>query len=374
MSRGEIVSIATQATLPLQDTTTLSMTAHTSGALPQGGAPPSWREIIARHAKPDTRRGVVQLLNTGLPFLTLTAALIYGVYRDFWPALVLGVPAAALLVRLFMIQHDCGHGSFFRARWANNLVGRILGVLTLTPYGFWRRRHAVHHATSGNLDRRGTGDITTLTVGEYLALSPWQRFCYRLYRHPLVLFGIGPTFLFLIRHRIPTGNPFRGEARSWLSILGTNAAIAAVVVPVMLLVGVGPFVVAYMPVFLAAASIGVWLFYVQHQFEDVYWAPAGRWRYHDAAIEGCSFYDLPGVLRWVTANIGFHHIHHLSSKIPNYRLRDCFEQTPEFQQAKRLTLWSSLRCARLAVWDEEKRKLIPFRQIRRPADRQATAG
>lgn len=329
-------------------------------------APRAWRKIIARHARPDTRRGIIQLLNTALPFLAVTAALIYGVYRDFWPAFALAIPAAALLVRLFMIQHDCGHGSFFRARWANNLVGRALGVLTLTPYGYWRRRHAVHHATSGNLDRRGTGDITTLTVTEYLALSRWQRLRYRVYRHPAVLFGIGPTFLFLIRHRIPTGNPFRGEGRAWLSILGTNAAIAALVAPVMLLVGVAPFVLAYMPVFLGAASIGVWLFYVQHQFEKTYWAPAPTWSYHAAALEGCSFYDLPRVLHWVTANIGFHHIHHLSSKIPNYRLRECFEQNPEFAAAPRLTLRGSLRCARLAVWDEERRKLISFRQIRQP--------
>lgn len=337
-------------------------------------APGSWRDIIAAHAKPDTRRGILQLVNTALPFLALTAALIYGVYRGFWPAFALAVPAAALLVRLFMIQHDCGHGSFFRARWANNLVGRVLGVITLTPYAFWRRRHAVHHATSGNLDRRGTGDITTLTVREYLALPRWRRFMYRVYRHPLVLFGIGPSFLFLISHRIPTGNPFRGAARSWLSVLGTNAAIAALIVPVVLLVGVGPFVVAYTPVFLAAASIGVWLFYVQHQFDDVYWAPAQSWKFHDAAIEGCSFYDLPRVLHWVTANIGFHHIHHLSSKIPNYRLRDCFEQNAELRRAKRLTLISSLRCARLAVWDEERRELIAFRQIRRNTGRPAAGG
>lgn len=331
----------------------------------QGAVRRSWRDIIAEHARPDTRRGVIQLLNTAPPFLVVTAALIYGVYQDFWPAFALALPAAALLVRLFMIQHDCGHGSFFRARWANHLVGGALGVITLTPYGFWRRRHAIHHATSGNLDRRGTGDITTLTVSEYLALSRWQRFLYRVYRHPVVLFGIGPTFLFLIRHRIPTGNPFRGEARTWLSVLGTNAGIAALIVPVMLLVGVGPFMIAYLPVFLASASIGVWLFYVQHQFDDVYWAPAKTWKFHDAAIEGCSFYDLPRALHWVTANIGFHHIHHLSSKIPNYRLRDCFEQNPEFRKAKRLTLWTSLRCAQLAVWDEERRQLIPFRQIRK---------
>lgn len=364
MTGGQIVKTTTVATAPFQDTTLSSMDTQAANA-PAATRP--WREIIAEHARPDTRRSIIQLLNTALPFIAVTAALIYGVHREFWAAFLLVIPAAALLVRLFMIQHDCGHGSFFRARWANNLVGRTLGVVTLTPYAFWRRRHAVHHATSGNLDRRGTGDITTLTVREYLALPRWRRLIYRLYRHPLVLFGIGPTFLFLIRHRIPTGNPFRGEARTWVSILGTNLGIAAIVLPIMLVVGVGPFVVAYLPVFLAAASIGVWLFYVQHQFEDVYWAPAKSWRFQDAALDGCSFYDLPRILHWVTANIGFHHIHHLSSKIPNYRLRDCFEQNPEFRAVKSLTLGKSLSCARLAVWCEEQRQLISFRQLRQRA-------
>jgi omega-6 fatty acid desaturase (delta-12 desaturase) len=267
-------------------------------------------------------------------------------------------------VRLFIIQHDCGHGSFFASRRANDLLGRALGVLTLTPYAFWRRSHAVHHATSGNLSRRGDGDITTLTVREYFAQPRWRRLGYRLYRHPIVLFGIGPAWQFLLRHRIPTGHPVR-HARSWASILGTNAALAAVLAGLAVAVGPLPVLLGYLPVMVLAASIGVWLFYVQHQFEDTYWEAEPRWDFYKAALEGCSYYDLPRVLHWITGHIGFHHIHHLSSKVPNYRLRDCFRDNPELHDAKRIGLADSLKCLRLALWDEERRKLVSFREARR---------
>jgi len=290
--------------------------------------------------------------------------MVCGIYFDIWPAMALAVPAAFLLVRLFIIQHDCGHGSFFKSRRANDLVGKAIGVLTLTPYVYWRNEHATHHATSGNLDKRGVGDISTLTVREYLARSAWGRFLYRLYRNPLVLFGIGPTWQFMIRHRIPTGNPLR-KWREWGSILGTNATIGGILVIVALSIGLGPFLLAYLPVMACAASIGVWLFYVQHQFEDAYWERAPAWDFHAAAMQGCSFYDLPRVLHWLTGHIGLHHIHHLASRIPNYRLRECFEQTPLMRQAKRLTLWGSIKCARLTLWDEELRRLVPFGAVRR---------
>lgn len=327
-------------------------------------SPHRWREIVKPYAKASTRRGVTQLLNTALPFLAVMGVMLYALDQGWWMALALAVPAAALLVRLFTIQHDCGHGSFFKSRWANNLVGRALGVLTLTPYAFWRKSHSIHHATSGNLDRRGVGDISTLTVREYLSRPAWRRGLYRLYRHPLVMFGIGPAYQFLICHRIPTGNPIR-HRHGWLSVLGTNAAIAAIVVAIALILGPEPLLLGYLPVILIAASVGVWLFYVQHQFEDTYWNAEPDWDFHAAALEGCSFYDLPAVLHWVTGHIGLHHIHHLSSKIPNYRLRDCFEQNPEFRNAKRLTLLGSLRCARLALWDEGERKLVSFRHVHR---------
>lgn len=327
---------------------------------PSFGRTRSCRDIVASYAQPDRRRAVVQLLNTGMPFLFLMAALIYGVGTYGEMALPLALPAVFLLVRLFAIQHDCGHGAFFKSRWANDLLGRTIGLVTLTPYGFWRNSHATHHASSGNLDRRGTGDITTLTVREYRALSPWRRFLYRAYRHPLVLFGLGPVYLFVIRNRIPTVSPFRHK-RIWGSILGTNATLAAIVTVMLLTVGVRAFVLAYMPVILLAAATGIWLFYIQHQFEHAYWAPGSAWNFQDAALGGSSFYDLPAVLHWLTGYIGFHHIHHVCSRIPNYRLRDCFDQNPELRSAKRLTLAQSVKCARLALWDEERQLLVSFR-------------
>ncbi len=321
-----------------------------------------WRDAVGRYARPDTRRAVVQVLNTGLPFLLLMGAMFYALSHAIWPAVMLALPAGALLVRLFAIQHDCGHGSFFKSRLANNALGWLIGIVTLTPYDCWRRSHATHHATSGNLDRRGIGDVDTLTVREYQSSSRWRRLAYRLYRHPAIMFGVGPAYLFLIRHRIPVGMLL--NRRTCLSVVGTNIAIAIMIAALALAVGLGPFLAGYLPVLLLGASIGVWLFYIQHQFADTYWESGTQWDFQAAALEGCSFYDLPRALHWVTGHLGLHHIHHLSSKIPNYHLRDCFEQIPAFRSARRLTLWSSLQCARLALWDEDQRKLVPFRAAR----------
>jgi len=325
----------------------------------------SWPEIVAPYAKADYRRAVVQLINTGLPFLLLMAALIHGARWYPWLTSPLALPAIFLLVRLFIIQHDCGHGSFFASRRANDLLGRTIGVLTLTPYAFWRRSHAIHHASSGKLDRRGAGDITMLTVREYRALPLVRRFLYRTYRHPMVLFSLGPAYLFIIRNRIPTGNPLR-QKKVWGSILGTNATLAAIVMIMLLTVGGRAFLLAYVPVILLAAATGMWLFYVQHQFEHAYWATGPDWDFHQAALQGSSFYDLPAMLHWLTGFIGFHHIHHICSKIPNYRLRDCFSQNPEFRAVSRLTLRASLKCARLALWDEERQLLVSFRDALQP--------
>jgi acyl-lipid omega-6 desaturase (Delta-12 desaturase) len=329
-----------------------------------------WREIVAPYAHADHRRAVAQLLNTGLPFLLLMAALLCGARSHPGLTLPLAAPAAFLLVRLFAIQHDCGHGSFFASRRANDLLGRVLGVLTLTPYACWRKSHAIHHANSGNLDRRGTGDVKTLTVREYQSLSlPW-RLRYRMYRHPMVLFGLGPIFLFALYHRIPTVSPFR-HRRIWGSILGTNAVLAAIVVLMLLTVGGRALLFGYFPMLLLAASTGTWLFYIQHQFEHTYWASGPDWNFHPAALNGSSFYDLPAVLHWLTGYIGFHHIHHVCSKIPNYRLRECFDENPEFRDVSQLTLLDSLKCPRLSLWDEERRLLVPFRhafQRRRRAE------
>ena len=326
----------------------------------------SWRELVVPFARADVWRAVFELACTGLPFLALAAALFFGLAHRFWIALLLTPPAAIFLVRLFVIQHDCGHGSYFRARWANNLLGRIIGVVTLTPYDSWRRDHAVHHASAGNLARRGVGDIATLTTEEYLSRPAMRRLLYRLYRHPLVLFGIGPAIQFLLVHRIPRGNPIRNR-EAWLSTCGTNAALASAATASVLLFGWRPLVIGYLPTCMLAGSIGMWLFYVQHQFENTYWRADGEWNFEAAAFEGCSFYELPGVLRWLTGHIGFHHIHHLSIRIPSYRLRAAYEAIPAFRQARRLRLRESLACWRFALWDEGRSKLIRFAEAaRRP--------
>ncbi len=280
----------------------------------------------------------------------------------WWLSLLLAVPAAAFLVRLFMIQHDCGHGAFFRHRLANDLVGRVLGVLTLTPYDFWRRTHALHHASSGNLDRRGLGDVDTLTVHEYRTRSLWGRLCYRFYRHPLVMFGNGPAYIFVLKHRLPVGL-FGGGWAPWVSTMATNFAIALVVAVLMWLIGIGPFMLIHVPIVLIAGSIGVWLFYVQHQFDPTFWARNTEWTFQEAALYGSSYYDLPGILRWFTANIGVHHVHHLCSRIPYYRLPKTLGDHPELRSISRLTIAQSLRCVRLVLWDESQRRLISFREM-----------
>jgi omega-6 fatty acid desaturase (delta-12 desaturase) len=300
---------------------------------------------------------------TFVPFVAMWAlawaALHFGYW---WLSLLLAVPAAGFLVRLFMIQHDCGHGAFFRHRLANDWVGRIIGVLTLTPYDFWRRTHAIHHAGSGHLERRGIGDIDTLTVNEYLARSFWGRLGYRLYRHPLVMFGIGPAYLFILQHRFPASLMRRGW-EPWLSTMATNLAIAAIVSGLIWLIGVGPFLLVHLPIMLLAASAGVWLFYVQHQFEMTYWAHGGEWTARQAALQGSSHYDLPQILRWFTANIGVHHVHHLCSRIPYYRLPLALRTHPELRAMSRLTLYQSFDSVRLVLWDEGRRRLISFREL-----------
>ena len=324
----------------------------------------SWAQIISRYREPSIGRSAIELAISFTPLAALWALMWVSYSFGFWwLALLLAVPAAGFLMRLFMIQHDCGHGAFFRHRRANDWIGRVLGVLTLTPYDFWRRSHTIHHATSGNLARRGIGDIDTLTVREYLALSRWRRLKYRLYRHPAVMFGVGPAYLFILRNRLPIGF-MRGGRAPWLSTMGTNLAAAVVVAVLIWLIGVGPFLLVHLPIMLLAAAMGVWLFYVQHQFEHTSWANGENWNLHEAALHGSSHYVLPGVLRWFTANIGIHHVHHLCSRIPYYRLPRVLRDYPELGQIGRLTLWESIKCVRLVLWDEHGKQLISFREMR----------
>jgi acyl-lipid omega-6 desaturase (Delta-12 desaturase) len=324
----------------------------------------AWTQKLLRFRDPSRLRSIVELVITFGPLAALWALMWLAYSFGFWwLSLLLALPAAGFLVRLFMIQHDCGHGAFFRHRLANDWTGRALGVLTFTPYDFWRRTHAIHHASAGNLERRGIGDIDTLTVKEYLALSRWGRLKYRLYRHPAVMFGVGPAYLFIVQHRLPVGL-MRGGWGPWLSTIGTNAAIALIAGVLIWLIGIGAFTLVHLPIMLLAATMGVWLFYVQHQFEHTMWAHNENWDLHEVALHGSSYYVLPGILRWFTANIGMHHVHHLCSRIPYYRLPRVLREHPELDAISRLTLWDSIKCVRLVLWDESRNKLISFREMR----------
>jgi acyl-lipid omega-6 desaturase (Delta-12 desaturase) len=326
----------------------------------------SWTQILKRYREPNSIRSTVEIVITFVPLAALWAAAWAALHFGYWwLSLLIAVPAAGFLVRLFMIQHDCGHGSFFHHRHANDWVGRVIGVVTLTPYDFWRHTHAIHHATSGHLERRGIGDVDTLTVQEYLSLPFWGRLRYRAYRHPLLMFGIGPAYLFILQYRLPVGL-FSSGWRPWLSTMATNAAIAAVAAGLIWFIGVWPFLFVQLPIFLLAGSVGVWLFYVQHQFERTFWAHEGGWSFEEAAVHGSSHYDLPVILRWFTANIGVHHVHHLSSRIPFYRLPRVLRDHPELRGVSRLTLLQSFQCVRLVLWDEGRRRLVSFREVRRP--------
>jgi len=325
-----------------------------------------WAEQLAAFKQPDLRRSLGQIGTTLGPLTGFVVLMGLSLEVGYWLALLLAVPAAFFLVRTFILQHDCGHGSLFRSNWANDWLGRFLAVLTVTPYACWKREHAIHHATSGNLEKRGVGDITTLTVREYLAQSRWGRLRYRLYRHPAVLFGIGPAFLFLVRNRLAIGDGVNDKA-AWASVLGSNAAILGALTVASLVFGTAPVLMVWLPVVLLAATIGIWMFYVQHQFEGVQWHHDEEWDFHTSAIDGCSYYDLPNWLHWLTGYIGYHHVHHLSSKIPNYRLRDCHLSIPDLQRVKAISLWESLRTVKLALWDEDSKRMIRFGELRQLA-------
>jgi omega-6 fatty acid desaturase (delta-12 desaturase) len=321
----------------------------------------SWLKVLARYRQPHSGRSVFELAVTAIPFALLWGLAMVSVWYEIWWGLILTLPAAGFLLRLFMIQHDCGHGSFFGRRWLDDWTGRTIGVLTLTPYDYWRRAHAEHHASAGNLDERGIGDITTLTIEEYRALSRWSRLGYRLYRHPLVMFGVGPAWLFLIKQRLPFGM-FRSGYVPWVSTMATNVAVALLVGAIIWVTGLLPFLTVHLPITLMAAAAGVWLFYVQHQFEDTHWSKKPEWQFQTAALHGASHYDLPFPLRWITGNIGVHHVHHLSSRVPFYRLPEVLRDHPELGDIGRITLWQSLHCVRLTLWDERSGRLVSFRE------------
>lgn len=321
----------------------------------------SWRPLVARYQRPQTGRAIVQLATTLLP-LTLVFAGMYWLFAiSFWWTMVLALPAAALLVRTFVIMHDCAHGSFLPSRRANQMVGAVTGLLTLIPFEHWRHEHGLHHASAGDLDRRGHGDVDTLTVREYFARTRWGRLRYRIIRHPVVYLLLGPIF-FVLEKRLPPRGPSAGR-RQILSVWTTNAAIVILSVGLTTFVGARAFLI-YLPAYYVAVAAGLWLFFVQHQFEDTYWQNHQHWDYAAAAIAGSSFFRLPAVLQWVTGSIGFHHVHHLGPRIPNYNLQRCHDENPMFHRATVVTLRQSLGALRLALWDEEARRLVPFARAR----------
>ncbi|WP_020562629.1 fatty acid desaturase [Methylosarcina fibrata] len=320
-------------------------------------------QTVSRFAEPDNRKALFQIANTLLPYLGLWALMIVTVVQGFsyWFTLLLAAAAAGFLVRTFILFHDCCHSSFFSSRLANKIFGNITGILTFTSFEDWKRTHIIHHSAAGNLDRRGIGDIWTLTVEEYLSSSRLKRLIYRLFRNPLVLFVFIPPFLFLIMQRFTS---LKAGKRERFNIVITNLAILSIVLLMSLTLGFWNYLIIQLPVIFMAASMGMWLFYVQHQYEDVYWARQPDWDLTKSGLEGSSYYKLPAVLQWIVGNIGLHHIHHVRANIPNYHLQRCYDEVPALQAVTPLTIRSSLKSLWLNLWDEQRQKLVSFRSIR----------
>lgn len=320
-----------------------------------------WKQAIARRQKPILRSSIWQLMNSLVPYFVLWGLMIWTLQISYWITLALAVVAAGFLSRIFIIFHDCAHGSFTGSRPANRILEFFTGVLTFTPYREWRHRHALHHATSGNLDRRGAGDIWTMTVEEYLNASRWKRIAYRAFRNPFVLFVLAPMYLFLIHHRIPPRSSGDLDRRG---VHLTNLALLGILIVMSLTIGIKSYLLIQLPVMLFGGTVGVWLFYVQHQFEGVYWERRADWDFETASLRGSSFYKLPRLLQWFSGNIGFHHIHHLAPAIPNYSLEKCHREHPVFQQVRPVTLWSGMKALSFRLWDERRKQLVGFGRLR----------
>jgi acyl-lipid omega-6 desaturase (Delta-12 desaturase) len=328
---------------------------------------PAWHDSLATYAQPCLRRGWLEIGTSVVPYLALCAVMYLTLGVSPVLTAILAIPAAGFLVRVFVVFHDCAHGSLFPSKRANTRVGTVLGLFVLSPYRRWRHDHAVHHATSGDLDRRGVGDILTLTVSEYRARSPRGRLAYRLIRHPLVMFGLGPVFAMIVGPRI-VARGARPRMRN--SVLGTDVALVVLVGGLCWLLGWDAFLIVWAPAALLAGSVGIWLFYVQHQFEDAYWQNASDWSYADAAMRGSSYLKLPKLLQFFTGNIGFHHVHHLNARIPNYNLQRAHDANAVFAEVPTLSLRDGLRAVRLKLWDEDAGRLVTFAEaarIKQPA-------
>jgi acyl-lipid omega-6 desaturase (Delta-12 desaturase) len=334
---------------------------------PGGDHPPErpfWREDLAPYARPRMGRSLVDLATSVVPYLALSVAMYFALSVSYLLVLLIAIPAAGFLVRTFILFHDCSHGSFLPSRRANAWLGVVLGLLVYSPFLRWQHDHAIHHATSGDLDRRGGGDVRTLTVTEYNALSGRGRLGYRLFRNPLVMFGIGPIFALLIGPRLVARD---ARPRMRRSVITTNIALAVFVAALCLLMGWRDFLLVQAPTVMLAGSAGIWLFYVQHQFEDAYWEDTGGWSYADAALRGSSYLKLPAVLQFFSGNIGLHHVHHLNARIPNYNLQRAHDENSIFDGVPVLSLRDGLHAVRLKLWDEESRHMVTFAQARPPS-------
>lgn len=322
----------------------------------------------AQYEGADNKLAVRQLANTLIPFFALCGIMIYSFSSAYWLTALLTIPASFLLVRIFIIQHDCGHGSFTTSRKWNNRIGRAMSVLTWTPYDFWRKTHNMHHASSGNLDNRGFGSIETITVEEYENLPSNLKSWYRTYRNPYIMLLLGTPFFIIVGQRFAHAEPFPfAEVKKkvtfnqiWKSVFGLNAALVLTYGALGLVFGFAPVLLTYLPIVVGTAIIGGWLFFIQHQFEDAHWEKKENWSYHEAAVMGSSYYDLPKPIQWLTGNIGLHHIHHLNAKIPNYSLQKCMDDNEELSTLNRITFWESFKYAHLALWDESTKKMVKF--------------
>jgi omega-6 fatty acid desaturase (delta-12 desaturase) len=315
------------------------------------------KDNVTRFETASLGRARWQVINSFIPYALLWVAMVYALTISYWLMLPLAILAAGFLARIFIIFHDCGHGSFFKSKRVNNAMGVVAGLLNLTPYRYWRWQHALHHGTAGDLDRRGSGDIWTLTVQEYIQSTRWRRFAYRLARNPIVLFVIAPLYVFAVHHRFAVAVAPKRERQS---VRRTNWALLGITLVMSAVIGLKAFLLIQLTVTAFAGAAGLWLFYIQHQFEGAYWVRSEDWDYTAVALKGSSFYKLPKILQWFTGNIGFHHIHHLSPRIPNYHLERCHDADPFFKTIKPVTLLSSLRALGFRLWDEKRHVFVGF--------------
>ena len=320
----------------------------------------SWQKLIMKYNQPDLRKSIWQILNSLLPYLFLWYLMVQSLQISYWITLLLTLIASGFLIRLFIIFHDCGHGSFFKSKKANDIVGMIFGILAFTPYYKWHNQHSGHHATTVNLDKRGIGDVWTLTVDEYLNASKWKRFFYKAFRNPFIMFTVGPLFMILVQNRFSKKSMVPKER--W-NVYFTNLVLLLIAIGMSFLIGLKAYLLIQIPLILISHVIGLWLFYIQHQFEDVSWNRSGNWDYKTAAIEGSSYLKLPAILQWFTGNIGFHHVHHLSPRIPNYNLSRCHNENTMFSDVKPVRLISTFKALTLSLWDEANLQLVRFRKV-----------